>query len=400
MRARELRNKAAIAGIGQTEFSQNSGRSEYQLALEAALAACDDAGISPHEIDCITIPGYQTTSVDEAQMLNGLGMPNLRFLASVGHGGGSACGVVAHAALAVATGMANVALCFRALNSRSEFRYGQYDKKRARKDLDTPIPGFTSFLAPYGFFTPAHYSAIWARRHMHEYGTTYEHFGAIAVAARKHAARNPKARFYQRPITLQDYLDCRMIVDPIRLFDCCLETDGACALIVTTAERARDLRRPPAYIRAMAQGTGGPNLYPITAYNRKRITGMEETERMGEALFEMAGLTPGEIDVAELYDHFGPLVLLSMEDLGFCKRGEGGDFVSGGRIEQGGELPINTHGGLVAEAYIHGFNHITEGVRQVRGTSTAQVEGANHVLVTSADGVPTSGLILSRDPAL
>jgi len=396
MEARALQNKSAIVGIGSTEFSLNSGRSEFQLALEASVAACEDAGISPHEIDCITVPAYQTTTVDEARMINGLGIKNLTYLGSLGHGGGSACGVVGHAALAVSTGMARYALCFRALNSRSEFRYGQYDKKRARKDLDTPVPGFTSFLAPYGFFTPAHYSALWARRHMYEYGTTYEHFGAISVAARKHAALNPEARFYKQPITMDDYLNSRMVVDPIRLFDCCLETDGACAIIVTSAERARDLRQRPSYVRAMAQGTGGPNLYPITAYNRERLTGMEETIQMANFLFEMADLRREDIDVAELYDHFGPLVLLSIEDLGFCKPGEGGPFVEEGRVELGGQLPINTHGGLVGEAYIHGFNHITEAVRQTRGTSTAQVEDAEHVLVTSADGVPTSGLILSR----
>ena len=292
--------------------------------------------------------------------------------------------------------MAKVALCLRALNSRSEFRYGQFDKERTQQDRDAPIHWFYAYLHPFGFFTPAHWAAFWARRHMHEFGTTPEHFGAIAVAARKHAARNPQARFYQQPITMDDYLNCRMVVDPIRLFDCCLETDGACAVVVTSAERARDLRHPPSYIRAMAQGTGGAGLFPITAFNRKRLTGMEETQRMADFLFEMAELRREDIDVAELYDHFGPLVLLSIEDLGFCKPGEGGSFVEGGRIELGGELPINTHGGLCAEAYVHGFNHIVEAVRQTRGTSTAQVEGAEHVLVTSADGVPTSGLILSR----
>ncbi len=396
MKARALQNKAAIVGIGCTEFSKNSGRTEYQLALEAAVAACADAGISPHEIDCITLSSYQSETVDEAELINGLGIKNLSFLGSVGHGGGAPCAVVGHAALAVATGMANTALCVRALNSRSEFRYGQFDKERNKGEAEAPIPWFYAFLHPYGSFTPAHWAAFWARRHMHEYGTKPEHFGAIAVAARKHAARNPNARFYKQPITMEDYLACRMVADPIRLFDCCLETDGACAVIVTSAERARDLRQPPSYIRAMAQGTGGSGLFPITAFNRERLTGMEETIRMADFLFEMADLRREDIDVAELYDHFGPLVLLSLEDLGFCKRGEGGAFVEGGRIELGGELPINTHGGLVAEAYIHGFNHIVEGVRQTRGTSTAQVEGAQHVLVTSADGVPTSGLILSR----
>jgi acetyl-CoA acetyltransferase len=396
MKARELRNKAAIVGIGCTEFSSNSGRTEYQLALEAAVAACKDAGISPHEIDCITLSSYQSETVDEAELINGLGIENLSYLGLVGHGGGAACGVVGHAALAVATGMAKYALCLRALNARSEFRYGQFDKERTQQGLDAPIPWFYAFLHPFGFFTPAHWSAFWARRHMHEFGTKPEHFGAIAVAARKHAARNPAAKFYQQPITMDDYLNARMVVDPLRLFDCCLETDGACAVIVTSAERARDLPHPPSYIRAMAQGTGGAGLFPIAAFNRKRLTGMEETVQMANFLFEMADLRREDIDVAELYDHFGPLVLLSIEDLGFCKPGEGGPFVEGGRIELGGELPINTHGGLVAEAYVHGFNHIVEAVRQTRGTSTAQVEGAQHVLVTSADGVPTSGLILSR----
>jgi acetyl-CoA acetyltransferase len=396
LKARALSNKTAIVGIGCTDFSRDSGRSEYQLALEAALAACRDAGISPHEIDCITLSSYQSETVDEAELLNGLGMKNLSYLGLVGHGGGAGCAVVGHAALAIATGMAETALCLRALNSRSEFRYGQFDKNRGDENLEAPVPWFYAYLHPYGFFTPAQWAAFWARRHMHEYGTTAEHFGAIAVAARKHAARNPAARFYQQPITMQDYLDCRMVVDPLRLFDCCLETDGACAVIVTSAERASDLAQRPAYIRAMAQGTGGRELFPITAFNRERITGMEETARMGDFLFAMADLRREDIDVAELYDHFGPLVLLSLEDLGFCARGEGGPFVAGGRIELGGELPINTHGGLVAEAYIHGFTHSGEGVRQVRGTSTAQVEGAEHVLVTSADGVPTSGMILSR----
>ncbi len=396
MKARALRNQSAIVGIGCTEFTKNSGKTEYQLALEASLAACKDAGISPHEIDCITLSSYQAETVDEAELINGLGIRNLSYLGSVGHGGGAPCAVVGHAALAVATGMANYALCLRALNARSEFRYGQFDKERTEQDEDAPIHWFYAFLHPFGAFTPAHWAALWARRHMHEFGTKPEHFGAIAVAARRHAALNPNAKFYGRPITMDDYLNSRMVVDPIRLFDCCLETDGACAVIVTSAERARDLEHPPSYIRAMAQGTGGPGLFPITAFNRGPVTGMEETARMADFLFEMADLRREDIDVAELYDHFGPLVLLSLEDLGFCKRGEGGPFVEGGRIELGGELPINTHGGLVAEAYIHGFNHIVEAVRQTRGTSTAQVKDAQDVLVTSADGVPTSGLILSR----
>ena len=208
MQARALQNKAAIAGIGCTEFSSNSGKSEYQLALEAAVAACEDAGISPHEIDCITLPAYQTETVDEGCLINGLGIENLSYLGTLGHGGGSACGVVGQAALAVSNGMAKYALCLRALNSRSEFRYGQYDKDREDEDLEAPAAGFYAFLHPFGFFTPAQWSAFWARRHMHQFGTTAEHFGAIAVAARKHAARNPKARFYERPITMEDYLNC------------------------------------------------------------------------------------------------------------------------------------------------------------------------------------------------
>src|SRR5215510_4256567 len=185
MKARALQNKAAVVGIGCTDFSRNSGRSEYQLALEAAAAACRDAGLSPHDIDCVTLSSYQSETVDEAELINGLGIKNLSHLGLVGHGGGAPCAVVGHAALAVATGMAETALCLRALNARSEFRYGQFDKNRGEPDLESPVPWFYAFLYPFGAFTPAHWSAFWARRHMHEYGTTYEHFGAIAVAARK-----------------------------------------------------------------------------------------------------------------------------------------------------------------------------------------------------------------------
>jgi len=237
--------------------------------------------------------------------------------------------------------------------------------------------------------------AITAQRYMHEYGIKREHFGAVAIACRKHANRNPRAIFHDRPLTMEEYLNAPMLSYPLCRYDYCLETDGACAFVVTTAERARDLRKPPAYILAAAQGTG-PEVQTMVNYYRPSITWPYETEECAKALWAMAGVGPEDVDVAQIYDHFTPLVLLALEGFGFCGRGEAGEFVEGGRIEIGGTLPINTAGGLLSEAYIHGWNLINEGVRQIRGESTCQVEGAELCLVTSGNGVPTSAILLRR----
>jgi acetyl-CoA acetyltransferase len=254
---------------------------------------------------------------------------------------------------------------------------------------------FASYT-PVGLVTPAQWVAMAAARYMHLSGATSEDFGRVAVADRKHAATNPKAWFYEQPITLEDHQNSRWIVEPLHLLDCCQETDGAQAIVVTSLERAKDLKNGAVVIEAAVQGAAkGQDM--MTSYYRDNLDGLPEMGLVGRQLWETSGLTANDIDMAVLYDHFTPYVLMQLEELGFCGKGEAKDFVKDGRIELGGALPINTHGGQLGEAYLHGMNGIAEGVRQIRGTSYNQVTGAEKVLVTAGTGVPTSGLILGKD---
>jgi acetyl-CoA acetyltransferase len=255
------------------------------------------------------------------------------------------------------------------------------------------------FSIPYGLIMAAAAYALPTRRHMHLYGTTSEQLGHIAVSFREHASRNPRAVMGSRPMTLADHQASPMIADPHRLLDCCLESDGACAVVVTTAERARDLAKRPVEILASEQGAPrGYAFGPFTNANvEDAIYATGACEELARRLWGKSGLGPGDVDVAQIYDHFTGCVLLQLEDYGFCKRGEGGPFVASGALSwRGGSLPTNTHGGSLSEAYIHGLNHVVEGVRSLRGESTSPVEGAEVCLVTSAACVPSSALLLGR----
>jgi acetyl-CoA acetyltransferase len=381
--------QVAIAGIGATEFSKNSGRSELRLAAEAVLAALADAGLEPGAVD-----GMVTFSMDanaEIAVAREIGAGELTFFGQVGYGGGAACGTVAHAAMAVATGAARVVVCYRALNERSGRRFGQVSAAAAGALTSSGIDNAWHY--PMGLSTPAGMVAMMARRYMHVYGVTSADFGAVAVADRRHAATNPRAWFYQRPITLAEHQASRWIVEPLRLLDCCQESDGAVAVVVTSADLARDLRQHPVIIRAAAQGSGAGQ-YTMTSYYSGDMTGLPEMGVVARQLWQRAGVGPADVRTAVLYDHFTPYVLMQLEELGFCSRGEARHLVADGGIELGGRLPVNPHGGQLGEAYIHGMNGIAEAVRQVRGTSVNQVPGDGPVLVTAGTGVPTSGLIL------
>ena len=228
---------------------------------------------------------------------------------------------------------------------------------------------------------------------MHLSGASSRDFGAISVADRKLAAKNPKAYFYGKPITIEEHQNSRWIAEPLHLLDCCQETDGAVAIVVTSPERAKDLKWRPAVVEAAAQGAS-PDQYTMVSYYRPELDGLPEMGLVGRQLWAQSGLSPADIQTAVLYDHFTPFTLIQLEELGFCGKGEAKDFIADGAIELGGRLPINTHGGQLGEAYIHGMNGIAEGVRQLRGTSVNQVDDVEHVLVTAGTGVPTSGLIL------
>jgi acetyl-CoA acetyltransferase len=387
-----LNGKAAIAGIGATEFSKDSGRSELQLACEAVRDALDDAGIAPSEVQGMVT--YTMETNPEIEVARNLGMGDLTLFSRIHYGGGAPAATVLQAAMAVATGVADVVVCYRAFNERSGRRFGA-----GVQDLGTaPTAEGAQFAwyAPYGLLTPAQWVAMAARRYMHAYGATSEDFGRVAVADRKHAATNPKAWFYEQPITLEDHQNSRWITEPLHLLDCCQETDGGQALVVVSAERARDLPNPPAVVRAVAQGAT-TSTQMMTSYYADDITGLPEMGLVARQLWADTGLGPADIQTAVIYDHFTPYVLTQLEEFGFCGRGEAKDFIADGNIELGGGLPVNTHGGQLGEAYLHGMNGIAEAVRQVRGTSVNQVDDVDHVLVTGGTGVPTSGLILGRD---
>ena len=387
-----LRDRSAIAGIGATEFSKDSGRSELRLAVECVKAALDDAGLAPSEVDGMVTFTMETNP--EIEIARSVGIGDLRFFSRIHHGGGAGGGCVQQAAMAIATGVADVVVCYRAFNERSGHRFGT--GVQDRPPAPTTENSHFGWYSPYGLLTPASWVAMFARRYMHEFGVTSEDFGRVAVADRKHAATNPAAWFYGKPITLEEHQSSRWIVEPLHLLDCCQESDGGQALVLTSVERARDLRQPPAVVRAAAQGAG-EDQESMTSYYRDDITGLPEMGLVARQLWATAGIGPADVQTAVIYDHFTPFVLTQLEEFGFCGRGEAKDFVRDGNIELGGSLPVNTNGGQLGEAYIHGMNGIAEGVRQVRGTSVNQVDDVEHVLVTAGTGVPTSGLVLGRD---
>lgn len=389
-----LRDRAAIVGIGHTDFGRRgefAHRGAQALAFEAVAAACEDAGISPADVD-----GYASYSEDEttaADLASGFGAERLRYSAMAWGGGGAAMGgAFMNAAMAVATGQADHVVVHRAI-SQGSMRFGQ---ALARASAALPAP--FSFAAPYGLMSPAQMFALAARRHMHRFGTTIDHFAEVAINARLMAANNPSARF-REPITVDEHHESRMIADPLRLLDCCMESDVGVAVVITSAERARDLRHSPAYLAGASMGApyrwgegmlGGHNMSDDDFASAGQRTVAEE-------LYRYSGLGPADVDVAMVYDHFTPMVLMGLEDFGFCAKGESGPFVADGSIRLDGRLPLNTSGGNLAEVYAHGMTHVVEAVRQIRGTSCNQVDGAEVVLVVAGAGpTPTSALMLRR----
>jgi acetyl-CoA acetyltransferase len=386
------RDRCAVAGIGSTEFSRDSGRSDLSLATEAALAAIADAGLRPQDIDGIV--RCDSDLVWPNDLVTSLGMERLEYIGQAGPGGVAPCAMVGQAVAAILAGMATHVLVFRSLNGRSGRRYGLSPLSAARAGGNN---SYDEFFAPFGLLTPGQIFALMARKHMIEYGTSEKDLGAIALTCRARANANPRAQMHERALTMDDYLAARMIASPLRLYDFCLETDGACAVVVTSTERARDLAQPPVLISAVAQGSPPapqPGIqFPVLM--RDDLTTLP-ARQAAETLYRRAGVGPDEVDVAQLYDCFTITVLLQLEDYGFCAKGEGGAYASSGEIDLGGRTPINTGGGHLSEGYIHGMNHIVEGVRQMRGTSTGQVEGAETCLVTSTPLPPGSALILRR----
>jgi acetyl-CoA acetyltransferase len=386
-----LKDEAAIVGIGQTTYSKRSGVSELALACEAVSRAIDDAGLEPCEVDGLVT--FTMDSSDEVEVARAVGIGDLTMFAKINYGGGAAVGLIHQAAMAIATGAARNVVVWRAMNGRSGQRMGQGVSGQI---ISSDLIHWSWYMA-YGMLTPASWIALTTQRYMHEYGATCEDFGRIAIAQRKHAQSNPNAAGYGKPLDMDEYMASRWVAEPLRLYDCCQETDGGCALLVTSAERARDLRQPPALIRGVCQASF-EGQEQMTSFYRPDMASLPEMELAAELVYRQSGLGPDDIDAACLYDAFTPEILMQLEAFGFCKKGEAKDLVRDGALELGGRLPNNTHGGLLSEAYIHGVNNIAEGVRLVRGSSCNQPEGVEHALVSSGVGVPTGALILGKMP--
>jgi len=386
---RSVARQACIVGIGQTAYGRRGslGRTELDLESEAIASAAADAGLATADIDGLA--SFASDAVLPGLLQASLGIPFLRWATLAwGPGGEGSCASVAHAVAAIESGMCETVAVVRGLCQVEGQRYGSQRSDRVH----------ASHNDPFGLFAPAPMVALAMRRHMHLFGTEEQHLAEVAVTCRDNAGRNPAALMHGRPMEHEDHARSRMIADPFRLFDCCLESDGACAVIVTTAERARDLRRPLVRVLAARQGSPPIGAGALGGHNAPEAWHAGGAcEQLAAELYGVAGVTAADVDVAQLYDAFTAMVLFALEDFGFCERGGSGDLVASGALRwPHGAVPINTAGGNLSEAYVHGLNHVVEGVRQIRGTSTSQVAGAEVALVTSAvQSCPPSALVLS-----
>ena len=380
-----LRDKACMTGIGETAYMRGSTRTAFELQIESSLKAINDAGLTPKDIDGIIPIGIVSGTADD--FIDNFGLPDLRFSAVVPHGGASPAMALQCAAAAVASGACNHVLITFGRNVSAAS-----NKAGARIHGMPQFHYVTEFEHPMGASAPAQLYAPMARRHMELYGTTVEQFGEVAVACRQHALLNGNA-IMKKPITLADHRNSRMIADPFRLLDCSLESDGGAAVIVSSAERAADLRHRRVYISGVAEGHPDQ---PGAITQRPDMTSLGIAKAAPRA-FRMAGVTHADIDVAEIYDCFTYAVIRQLEDMGFCAKGEGGPFVQGGRLRLGGALPTNTHGGLLSQAHVWGLNHIVELVRQLRGDAgAAQVANAEIGLVTGYGDLGDGALAIMR----
>ncbi|WP_300555792.1 thiolase family protein [Limnohabitans sp. Rim8] len=381
-----LRDKACVTGVGETTYMRGSTQSAFELQIEASLKAIADAGLDPKQIDGVIPIGIVSATAED--FIDNFGIPDLRFSALVPHGGASPVMALQCAAAAVAAGVCNHVLIAFGRNVTG----AAATKAGARIHTMPQFHYVTEFEYPIGNAAPAQIYAPMAQRHMALYGTKVSHFGEVAVAHRQHALLNDNA-VMKKPMTLEDHANSRMIADPFRLFDCSLESDGGAACIVSSAERASDLKHRRIFISGTA--AGHPD-QPGAITQRPDMTSLG-IAKAAQRAFQMAGVTHADIDVAEIYDCFTYAVIRQLEDLGFCKKGEGGPFVEGGRLRLDGALPTNTHGGLLSQAHVWGLNHIVELVRQLRGNAgRAQVKDAEVGLVTGYGDLGDGAVAIMR----
>jgi acetyl-CoA acetyltransferase len=382
-----IKDKVAIVGIGETRYYKagQAPISEFQLALEAVQKAVADAGLRIEDIDGFA--SYSNDRNEPTRLAAALGIPQIQFSnMQWGGGGGGMAAAVGNAAAAIVAGYAKYVVAFRAL---AQGQFGRFGQGHAPGRVSGPF----AYAAPYGLMSPAQMFAMRTQRFMYEHQISQDALCGISLASYAHAQHNPRAVMYGRPLTREAYYNSRWIVEPFHLFDCCLENDGAAAVILTSAERARDLPNKPVYLMAAAQGSGYRQW--VAAHSDPDYA-TANFKTVAPRLFGMAGVAPKDVDVAQIYENFTGGVLMSMVEHGLCAADEAETFCTGGNLEwPNGKLPLNTSGGNLAEAYMHGLELVVEGVRQMRGTSTCQVKDAEICLVAAGPMVaPVSDLLL------
>jgi acetyl-CoA acetyltransferase len=403
-----MKNEAAIVGVGATPYykrGESLPQTELEMTCKAILLALEDAGLTINDLDGFAI---YSSSCDPAQVGAVLGVPEIRFAASLTSGGGGSAGSIGLAAAAINAGMSEVCVSLMTLQQATR-RLGGTRVEGGGGGMGgggNPyggggLPPGIAFMAGSGLMSPGHSFSLLTKRHMHLYGTKREHMAEVAINERNNAMRRPETALHTEPLTLDDYFNARMISDPLCLYDYTVESDGAVAVITTSASRARDLRQKPVYVMGSANGGMGRWGSAIFTYFQMpdEYFASSGHRPVAQRMYEMAGITPRDVDVALLYDHFSPLVLMQLEDYGFCGIGESGPFVADGNIRwPSGSIPVNTHGGHLSEAYIIGMTHVREAVEQLRGVAINQVEGAEIALVTGGPaGLPVSGTLLRSE---
>ncbi len=400
MTERTLKDRAAIVGVGSTPYYRR-GRSLPQttmdLAIKAILAALDDAGLGVDDVDGFAL--YGGAFVDTSLLAQVLGIPEVRFTAGLTGGGGGAAGSVGLAAAAISAGMADVVVSVLTLQ-QANMRFGASfaPKSKTTGAYSAPSTPESVFASNSGLMAPGQMFAMLVQRHMHLYGTTREHLAEVAISTRNNAITRDTS-LMRDELTRDQYFDARMISEPFCLYDYCMECDGAVAVITTTPERAQDLKQRPVHVMGSAHGGAGRWGQAITWMGMPDEYFTSSGHRpIAKRVYEMAGVGPDDVDVALLYDHFSGMVLLQLEDYGFCEIGESGPFVADGNIRwPSGGLPVNTHGGNLSEAYIIGMTHVKEAVEQLRGEAVNQVADADIALVTGGPAsIPVSALLLHR----
>ena len=381
-----LKDKTAIVGIGQTEFSKSIDSTELNLACEAIKNALDDAGIHPNQVDALGSFTYEETP--EFEIARNLGFGNLTYWSQAPYGGGASCAAIGHVAIAIAAGIASVGVVWRS-RKRGD------PSSRMWSHTEEKIFDHWKWSRPSGLVRPVDESSMLMRRYMHDYGYTREDLANVSIQLRKYANANQNALMNEKKLSLDDYINARMISDPLCLYDNCLESDGAIAIVITNLDIAKKLNNKPAMIHSFSQGMSKEHQL-MTHYHSDNP--LESSSYVtAKNIWRLSDYAPKDIDVAQIYDAFSPMIPFSLEAYNFSPQGESLNLIKEGLIDINGDLPVNTSGGSLSEVYLHGMNLITEGVKQIRGSSFNQVKNAKLALITTCDATPNAALILKGE---